>query len=375
MSQQESTVTLLPPLKEVETPLVLRKLASAHRYLAELKGTAATIPNESILINTLALQEAKDSSAIENIITSHDELYKVQLFGDLLKNASAKEVNLYADALKRGFELVRQQKILSNNHILEVQRILENNDAGYRRLPGTKLLNAATKEIVYTPPQDFDTIQQLMHNLIDFINNDEISKIDPLVKMAIMHYQFESIHPFYDGNGRTGRIMNILYLVIKDLLKLPILYLSRYIINNKKNYYRLLQEVREKENWEEWILYMLDGIEQISKETIIIISQIKELMQKYKYVIREKLPKIYSQDLLNNLFRHPYTKIEFVMDDLRVSRITATRYLDLIADLKLLSKQKIGRSNFYINEPLFNLFKSSAGIEDQSETIKIISSK
>jgi Fic family protein len=359
-------VPLLPPDKELETKAVLKKLPAAHRYLAELKGKAATIPNENILINTLALQEAKDSSAIENIITTHDELYKAQLFNDLTRTASAKEVSNYAEALKHGFKLVRTNKILTINHILEIQRILEQNDAGFRKVPGTALVNQVTGETVYTPPQDYDTIVALMNNFATYLNDSEIYDVDPLVKMAMLHFQFETIHPFYDGNGRTGRIINILYLVLNSLLDLPILYLSRYIIRRKGDYYRLLQSVRTTGEWEEWILYMLDGVEQTSKETIVLIGEIKNLMQQYKHGIREKLNKIYSQDLLNNLFRHPYTKIEFIMNDLRVTRLTATRYLDLLVENGFLEKEKIGRTNFYINVPLFMLLKDGTSSDSNA---------
>jgi Fic family protein len=353
-------IPLLPPKIDLETKAVLKKLPAAHRRLAELKGVAATIPNESILINTLALQEAKDSSAIENIITTHDELYKAQLFEELLTNASAKEVNNYAEALKHGFELVRRNKILSTNHIIEIQNILEQNDAGFRKLPGTALVNQATGETVYTPPQDHDQIIALIDNMVAFMNESPEIDLDPLIKMAIIHHQFESIHPFYDGNGRTGRIINILYLVIQDLLDLPILYLSRYVIKNKADYYRLLQKVRDTGDWEEWILYMLEGVEETSKETIVLISQMKLLMQDYKIRIRKQLSKMYSQDLLNNIFRHPYTKIEFVMKELMVSRITASKYVEALVSGGFLTKERIGRTNFYINVPLFKLFKNEA---------------
>lgn len=362
----------LPPNVDLETKAILKRLASAHRYLAELKGKAATIPNENILINTLALQEAKDSSAIENIITTHDELYKAQLFEKLFSNASAKEVSRYADALKLGFKLVRKQKLITHNHILTIQQILEENDAGYRRLPGTALINEATGETVYTPPQDHDTIARLMDNLVKWINDDNMSAVDQLTKMALMHFQFETIHPFYDGNGRTGRILNILYLVQQDLLELPILYLSRFIIQRKGDYYRLLQEVRDNGNWEGWVLYILEGVEQTAKETIAIISNIRELMQDFKHRIRKDLPKIYSQDLLNNLFKHPYTKIEFVMQELDVTRITAARYLNLLVEAGFLKKQKIGISNFYINEPLYQLFKESKMNKQETEPIRTV---
>jgi len=349
-------LSFLPLIVDVETKKVLKQVALAHRYLAELKGIAATIPNEQILINTLTLQEARDSSAIENIITTHDELFRAELQTDLILNTATKEVQNYASALRKGFELVRHDKILTLNHIKQIQAELEGNNAGFRKQLGTTLKNAATGEVIYTPPQHPEDIEQLMSNLEQYLNNDELSDIDPLIKMAIIHHQFESIHPFYDGNGRTGRIINVLYLVCKDLLQLPILYLSRYIIENKQNYYQLLQQVRESGNWENWLLFMLNGVIETAQRTIQLISEIKALMQKYKHRIRSELPKIYGQDLLNNLFKHPYTKIEFVMTDLGVSRITATGYLEDLVALNLLEKHKMGRSNYYLNRPLYQLF-------------------
>ena len=351
-----SQLELLPPQVELESKAVLRQLAVAHRYLAELKGMAATIPNESILISTLTLQEAKDSSEIENIITTHDALYKESLFHEQNKNPSAKEVNDYAAALRVGFDQVRQDRLITLNRLLEIHQVLEQNDAGLRKLPGTELKNDRTGQVVYTPPQDYQTIVQLMNNLEQFINDDKMLEADPLVKMAVIHYQFESIHPFYDGNGRTGRILNILYLVANGLLDIPVLYLSRYIIQTKSDYYRLLQTVRDDGDWEAWLLYMLAGVEQTASEGIRLIQEIKRLMQEYKHQIRSKLPKIYSQDLLNNLFCHPYTKIEFVQRDLEVSRVTATRYLELLTEAGFVEKHKMGRNNYYVNRPLFELF-------------------
>ena len=344
----------LPLEKDIETKIVLKKLSSAHRALAELKGIVSSIPNESILINTLGLQEAKDSSAIENIITTHDDLYKAELKFGGLKSLDAKEVQNYVAALKKGFQLTSKREILTNNDIIKIQSVLENNNAGFRKVPGTVLKNNSTGETIYTPPQNYNTIKELMTNLERFINDDTLSEFDPLVKMAIIHYQFESIHPFYDGNGRTGRIINVLYLVIKDLLDLPILYLSRYIIKHKLEYYKLLQEVRETNNWENWLLYFINGIERTAKETILLIVQIRLLMYKYKILIRDNY-KFYSQDLLNNLFKHPYTKIEFIEKDLSVSRITAANYLNKLAKDGLLRKEKLGTGNYYINEKLFKI--------------------
>jgi len=351
-----SELKKLPLEKDIETKKILKKLATAHRALAELKGVVSTIPNENILINTLGLQEAKDSSAIENIITTQDDIYKAELNLDGFKSLNAKEVQNYISALKKGFSLITKKRILTNNDIIQIQSELEKNNAGFRKVPGTALKNATTGEVVYTPPQDYETILNLMSNLEQFINDNSVSDFDPLVKMAIIHYQFESIHPFYDGNGRTGRIINVLYLVMNDLLDLPILYLSRYIIENKGNYYRLLQEVRETENWEDWIMYMLNAIEQISKETLVLIEKIKELIAEYKNILRNNY-KFYSHELLNNLFKHPYTKIEFIENDLGVSRITASKYLNKLAKDGLLKKEKLGTGNYYINEKLIEILK------------------
>lgn len=359
----------LPPKNLEETKAVLKKLVSAHRYLAELKGVASIIPNQTILINTLSLQEAKDSSAIENIITTHDDLYKAELFNESFTDPAAKEVSRYASALKLGFNQVQKNHILTTNHILEIQRVLEQNDAGFRKIPGTVLLNQKNGEIVYKPPQDYETIQQLMENLVIYINNKDMHKIDPLVKLAIIHYQFETIHPFYDGNGRAGRIINILFLILENLLSLPILYLSRYIIQNKAEYYRQLQNVRDTGEWEPWLLYMLDAIEKTSQQTITLVQGINQLMMDYKHRIRSAHPKIYSQDLINNLFKHPYTKIEFLSKDLSITRLTATKYLDILEQNGFLIKQKIWRTNYYINLPLFNLLKGETITTDSDPMI------
>ena len=344
----------LPLENDIESKSILKKLSLTHRALAELKGIVSSIPNENILINTLGLQEAKDSSAIENIITTHDDIYKAGLNLEGFKSQNAKEVQNYISALKLGFELISRNKMLTNNDIIEIQSELEKNNAGFRKVPGTALKNATTGEIVYTPPQDYNTIQDLMTNLEQFINDEQLSDFDPLVKMAIIHYQFESIHPFYDGNGRTGRIINVLYLVMNDLLDLPILYLSRYIIENKGEYYKLLQEVRETGNFENWVIYLLNGVEQIAKETIILIGKIRELIFEYKNLLRNNY-KFYSQDLLNNLFKHPYTKIAFIEKDLGVSRITAAKYLNQLASDGLLKKERLGTGNYYVNLKLIEL--------------------
>ncbi|MDA3909064.1 MAG: Fic family protein, partial [Sulfurimonas sp.] len=295
---------ILPLQQTIETTKVLKKTISANRALARLNDVAKIIPNQAILINSLVLQEAKDSSEIENIITTHDELYRASLNISDITN-DAKEVQNYSRALLKGYDLVKENRLLLKKYILEIQSELEQNNAGVRKQSGTNLKNAQTGEIIFTPPQDYETIQALLDNLEKFIN--EPNDVDPLVNMAIIHYQFETIHPFYDGNGRTGRIINILYLILKDLLDIPILYLSRYIIQNKSDYYRLLQEVRTEDALEEWILYMLDGVEQTSIETIELVENIYTLMEETTQILKDKLPKIYSKDLVEILFMHPYT--------------------------------------------------------------------
>jgi len=357
-------LTDLPISNEValESVAVLRCLTRAHRYLAELKGVAKTIPNEEILILTLTMQEAKDSSAIENIITTHDELFRADLLDNQVVNQAAKEVENYRAALRESYLRMKGVELIRVNDILRIQSIIEPNKTGVRKIPGTVIGNTETGEVVYTPPQHPDEINALLDNLVSYINDKQLSDLDPLIKMALIHHQFESIHPFYDGNGRTGRIINILYLVKEGLLDLPILYLSRYIVRTKSEYYQLLQSVRDKNDWESWVIYIIKGIEETAKETIEFISQIRTLVLEAKQKMRTELPKIYSQELLNNLFFHPYTKVQFVVNQLGVSRITATKYLNQLADHGFVSKHKMGRTNYYINEELVRLIAQQEDI-------------
>lgn len=333
--------------RRFETPAISRRLANSSRKLAELKGIAASMPNQGILINTLGLQEAKDSSEIENIVTTHDELFKDDVLPEAFANPAAKEVLRYRQALRVGFDLVRSSGLLTSNHIVQIQGELERNNAGFRKLPGTALKDGAGRT-VYTPPQDPAEIAALMTELERFINDAGLFDADPLIKMALIHHQFESIHPFYDGNGRTGRIVNVLYLVKEGLLDIPVLYLSQHIVRNKRAYYDLLQRVRVDDVWEDWVLYMLEAVEVTAGRTLRTVQAIKAALMDYKHRIRTQ-HKFYSQDLINNLFSHPYTKIEFLQRDLQVSRMTATRYLDALAQTGFLVKQKIGRGNYYVN--------------------------
>ena len=364
----------LPLSYDLETKEILRQVNRANRKLAELKGVAQTIPNEQILISSLTLQEAKDSSEVENIVTTQDELYKADLdLKNVVINASTKEVLNYRQAMQRGFELVRRTKLLTLNDIKKIQEELEYNKAGFRSVPGTKLMNQQG-ETVYTPPQSGQEVVLLMDNLEEYINNPQMQDVDPLIKMAVIHHQFESIHPFYDGNGRTGRIILILYLVLNNLLDLPILYLSRYITHNKAEYYRLLQAVRDKntdnsKEWEEWILFILKGVEDTAEETIRLIKGISKLMMEYKNVLRPLFGRQYKHELLNNLFFHPYTKIEFIEKDMMVQRKTATKYLDMIVKEGLLQKIKIGRFNYYMNTKLIELFMNQQEPEKAQEYV------
>lgn len=367
-------IPLLPLPYDLETKAVLRQANKANRKLAELKGVAQTIPNERILISSLTLQEAKDSSAVENIVTTQDDLYRAGLdAGFTLIGAATKEVLFYREAINEGFKLVRNKNILTLNDIKRIQEVLEQNSAGFRTTPGTQLKRSSDGAVIYTPPQDGQLIVELMSNLEQFINDDELCPIDPLVKMAIIHHQFESIHPFYDGNGRTGRIVNILYLVTSGLLDLPILYLSRYITHNKAEYYERIQAIRNatgdnSAQWEEWILYMLRGVEQTAEETITLVKNIGNLMTKYKNIIRPAFGRKYSHELLNGLFYHPYTKIGHLESNMQVSRQTAAKYLDKLASLGLLQKERMGKENYYINTQLMELFLTFSEQQEADHT-------
>lgn len=347
----------LPPLSALdpgrfETTPIFRLLIEANRRLAELKGVAASIPNQNILINTLTLQEARDSSAIENIVTTQDDLYRDEEASDAVGTA-VKEVLRYRQALRAGHERVKATGLLTLNTIVDIQQQLECNRAGLRKLPGTALRDGDGR-LVYEPPQDANDVRRLMNGLEGFIHDEPTFAADPLVKMALIHHQFESIHPFYDGNGRTGRIVNVLYLVKEGLLDIPVLYLSRHIVRTKPDYYHLLQAVRDDDAWEDWVLYMLEAVSTTAAETIDTVQAIKVLLQDTKQRLRGEY-RFYSQDLLNNLFNHPYTRVEFLQRELGIARGTATKYLDQLARDGVLDKTRVGRNNYYVNRPLFAL--------------------
>ena len=347
----------LPPTAALETVPVLRAATVAHRALAELKGRAVAVPNPTILIDTLALQEARASCEIENIVTTQDSLYRADLFTTLAVDPVAKEVISYRRAIKLGFERLKQNNWqLSADLVIELYRTVKSRSDGYRIAPGTVIMNRYTGETVHVPPQDSDEIVQRMKELERFVNDDSLSALDPLVKMAVIHHQFESIHPFADGNGRVGRILNVLYLIRCGLLETPILYLSRAITRSKGEYYRYLQAVRDDGDWETWLLYVLQAVATTSRFTLERVESVRSLMAKYKQVMRGRLPKIYSHELLSNLFRHPYTRIHAVQSEVGVSRPTATRYLNLLVDEGLITKRRLGRNVYYINSALVEIF-------------------
>ncbi len=347
----------LLPFKEYDlnTPRIMCALNKASRSLAELKGYSYAIPNQNILINAVTINEAKESSEIENIVTTYDSIYKA-LSESEFKDEAAKEVVNYRSAIWHGFEMIKEKGFISTNILVELQGIIEPNKKGIRRSFGTQLVNSKTNEVIYTPPQDENEIRDLLKNLEDYINdfNDEV---DPLIKMALIHYEFELIHPFYDGNGRVGRILNVLYLVLCGLLDSPILYLSKYINNTKDEYYRLLNEFREKDDYEDWIIYILNGVEETAKKTIELIERIQDEMQVYCMEFLDKLPKLFSRELFESLFYDVYTKINYIEDRCGVTRQTAASYLNKLVNVGLLEYEKVGRESIYKNTRLLNLLR------------------
>lgn len=348
---------LLPKREKIETVQILRQDSKAAAALAELKGLAKTIPNQSMLINAVILQEAKDSSEIENIVTTQDELYKALSLNSGKINPRTKEVVNYRQALFLAYDILKKQDFLKVNDIIKIQEQLEANRAGIRAVPGTELKNDRTSEIVYTPPQSKEEILDLLDNFIHHYNiNDE--DLSPLIKMAVLHAQFESIHPFYDGNGRTGRILNLIYLIMNRLLNVPILYHSSYIIEHKAEYYKTLNKINKSQDWEDFIIYILKAIEETSRQTIIKVSLIRDLLNAHIEKVRQKAPKIYRKELVELLFEQPYCKIEFIVTGLGVERKAASRYLKELEKIGILTPFKAGREILYINKALMNILRT-----------------
>ncbi|MBB4080783.1 Fic family protein [Lewinella aquimaris] len=349
----------LPPnLAEIETKRVLKQVARSSLAIAELKGIAESIPSQQMLVNAIIIKEAKDSSEIENIITSTDELYEALSVSDLVVRPAAKEVVNYRRSIMMGYDILTRQGFIRVNDIIKIQKDLINNDAGIRSTPGTVLKNDKTGEVVYTPPQDKIEIEELLSNFIHYFNNEELREdVSPLIWLGILHYQFESIHPFYDGNGRTGRILNILFLIMNGLIDIPILYLSSYIIKKKADYYRLLNGVNKKGHWEDWIIFMLKAVEKTSIDTMRQIKDIRVLLKQTIQKVKADAPKIYSKELVELIFEQPYSKIEFVVQKLGVERKAASRYLRQLEELEILKSKKFGREVVYVNQQLFDLLK------------------
>jgi len=344
---------LLPPEKEIETKEILKKAIKANKALAELKSQGALIPNQNILLDTLTLLEAKDSSEIENIFTTHDKMYQATLLGEQKVDSNTKEVVRYRHALWSGIrELSRYS--LSTNLFVKLVHTITKNEGGIRVTPGTKIANSLG-EIIYTPPEGEAIIREKLANLEKFIHEED--DIDPLIKLGVIHYQFEAIHPFSDGNGRVGRILNILYLVQQGLLETPVLFLSRYFIENRDGYYTGLKNITEKKDWESWILYILDAVEQTSYQTIKKIDAIAQLMEEFIEVIKKELPKIYSKDLVEALFAQPYCRVSSIVDANIAERQTASQYLRKIEKLSLIKGAKIGRDVVYLNLELLKILR------------------
>lgn len=353
-SKPHNDLPLLPPKIDVESKIILKKAISANRALASMASYCKQLPNESIFYSTLFLKEAKESSEIENIVTTNDELYQALTADQIISNQNTREVLHYIDSLWKGMKLMEKTKSITTRTFIILVNTIKENTEGIRSLPGCQIVNKTTKEIIYTPPEGKNVILEKLKNLEQYINID--NGVDPLINTAIIHYQFEAIHPFSDGNGRTGRILNILYLVLTGLLDHPLLFLSKYIIDNKDDYYIKLRGVTENGDWEEWILYMLQGIEETSVYMKNKITEIIDLMTTTKHKIRENT-NFYSKDLLEILFNQPYCKMKFLEEAGIAKKNTARKYLKKLENLGLLDSVKVGREKLYVNVEFYNLLK------------------
>lgn len=349
----------LPTKRVYENVEVLKQLTTSSRLMGELKGLANTLPNQMLLVNHLGIQEAKESSEIEQIVTTNDELFQNNTAKDMPQTPGAKEVYRYAAALHAGMAQLKQQPVISMTLIHRVHEALLGNNAGIRRVPGTVLRNGLG-EVVYTPPQEYDELTTLLSNLLQYMNDEQMEDLDPLIKMAITHHQFESIHPFYDGNGRAGRILNVLYLVNQGLLNQPILYLSKYLLYTKNEYYKHLQLGRSTEDWTAYILYFLKGVETASRLSINLIMAINQAYDQVVELVKLAQPKLYSHELIQQLFMYPYSRIDLMMETMSVNRLTATKYLNALVTADVLYKKKVGRNSYYINHRLMRVLDNQA---------------
>ena len=337
---------------------ILKALNKANSKLGELNGIINTMPNPNIILNAVILGEAKESSEIENIVTTFDEVFKEITLKN--QNSASKEVVNYRQAILFGFSQVKNNGFISSKIIEEVHHIIEPNVGGIRKIPGTVIMNTKTKEILHNPPQSEMEIRDYLSNLEKYINYDEIENTDPLIKMSMIHYQFESIHPFHDGNGRTGRILNILYLVLQQKISLPILYLSKYINSTKEEYYKCLHDMRIDEKYiKDYLLYMINGVEKTCIFTLEFIDKFRKSMDDCKKRVKDNKPKIYSEELVEYLFYDFYTKNEYLREKLSISRNTAGKYLSELEELGILTSEQVGKEKIFKNNYLYELIKEN----------------
>lgn len=348
----------LPPDFDLNHPEILSNLVRASRHLGELKGLCMTLPDPNLLINTVVLQESRDSSAIENIVTTQDELFQAVADEETTNNA-AKEVLSYRKAIYQGLEMMQgRQNLITTNMLVQIVQAIKENESDVRKTPGTALKNAITGAIIYTPPCCEDVIREKLESLESFINDDKDTRLDPLIKMALIHYQFESIHPFLDGNGRTGRILNVLYLVQQGLLPQPVLYLSSYINANKQVYYRLLREVTENDNWKDWVMFLLTSVRETAQSTSQKIRNILSLKAQLEEQVKEILGASYDHELVQLMFKVPYLKIDSIVNNQLAHRQTASTWLKKLESEEILLAKKIGKTNYYINWRLMEVLSS-----------------
>ena len=362
--QPFNSLSTLPPAIELETKAVLKQCVLARAALAALKQAAALIPNQTMLINTIPLLEAKDSSEIENIVTTADRLFQFAQAHDGGADPATKEALRYRTALYAGFQSLATRPMCTATAV-EICRTIKAVDMDVRRVPGTQLTNANTGATVYTPPEGEDRLRDLLANWEQFLH--EQRDLDPLVRMAAGHYQFEAIHPFTDGNGRTGRVLNILFLIQEGLLSLPILYLSRYVIAHKADYYRLLLEVTQQQAWEPWLLFMLRAVEETANWTTAKIMAIRELSDSTAALVRDRLPKVYSRELVDVIFEQPYCRIANLVDKRIAQRQAAARYLKNLVDIGVLQERQVGKEKLFMHPRLMKLLADHGNdpIDDQ----------
>lgn len=351
-NQPYNELPTLPPKQELETRAIWKLCTEARVALAELKQVGELIPNQSVLINTIPMLEAQASSEIENIVTTSDLLFRFAYNNTNQSDPATKEALRYRTALYQGFQAIKKRP-LNTNLAIEICRTIKGSDLDIRRVPGTTLANDKTGEVIYTPPAGEAVLRELLANWERFLHNHE--EFDPLVRMAVAHYQFEAIHPFTDGNGRTGRVLNILYLVDQQLLGLPVLYLSRHIIQNKADYYRLLLDVTHNDNWEAWITFMLTAVKETAHWTTAKIHAVRLLQEQAVEYVREQQPTIYSRELVDQIFNQPYCRIGNLVDAGIGHRETASKYLKTLSDIGVLQEVKAGREKLFVHRKLLRL--------------------